>query len=897
MADIQVSLELDDTKYNPKLDAVSKKTKEFSDNTEKGFKLNKESFAKLGEAAETVKGKMESLGAAIVGVGLTEYLAHVMEGAETTVNLAKSLGITTAAMMDMNQAAAGVGKSAGDVGAMMNKLEIFANNYVEGTGKARDAAAELGVTFNDLKTKSPDQVFAQVVHAIAGIEDPSKRAALAMEAFGKGARGTNWEELDQKLQKATGTHTEMAAAAEHAAAIMGNLKEKAGEVANQFLLLAEPVLKWIQPFTEGTEGAARQAMVLVGVMSLFAAGAAIVGINSVVNAVRNMAAAFGLTAGAGRAEAIALQENSAVTMQSTAAKLRLAEAGYAAKVASLEESIALMKENGELQSASIATRQLATAKANLAMASGQAALAIKIGASAEVSDSIAANGASVATSRLAGAMGTLRTATVTFLGPIGAAIAAIGSLAAVGQAIWGKNGIAHGGNGANFISDMLGITDSSGDEAKADMQKEMDKATKAGEEEMKKLKDTMKTPSMVSPEETKKNSDTEQNNQKIASLIAQNAAQKQNNLLAQEKINLEVAMVGASDDERAAAMANFEAYAQGQKEILKLDNEIAQAKAQKADKNKEGPARVIAELESQKKLVQEQTQEQMKLNEENAKTLSLAQNTAKLKAAELGLSLKVQKDIADMQSADAEGNLTKEEKARQAVLKNASAEEESINKLKQAQLGSEALSQAEKTKTHELVMGYYNQELDQQQKLAAESRTFTSGWNDSWKQWADGATNASLVGKQMFGSMMSNLDQGFKDLMNGNQVNWKSMVNNMVQEMMLADFHSSIAKAFGGGNTSGGSVWGGLFSGGHADGGSIPAGGFGVVGENGPEYVHGPATVTPTTGINAANGGGTSVNYTIHANDAKSFQQMLAQDPTFLYALTLKGQRGMPGGV
>ena len=79
-----------------------------------------------------------------------------------------------------------------------------------------------------------------------------------------------------------------------------------------------------------------------------------------------------------------------------------------------------------------------------------------------------------------------------------------------------------------------------------------------------------------------------------------------------------------------------------------------------------------------------------------------------------------------------------------------------------------------------------------------------------------------------------------------------------------------------------------MFSGFFANGGSIPAGKFGIVGEAGKEIVSGPATVTPMDKA----GGSTTVNYNIYANDALSFKQMIAADPTFLYAVTMLGAKG-----
>ena len=93
--------------------------------------------------------------------------------------------------------------------------------------------------------------------------------------------------------------------------------------------------------------------------------------------------------------------------------------------------------------------------------------------------------------------------------------------------------------------------------------------------------------------------------------------------------------------------------------------------------------------------------------------------------------------------------------------------------------------------------------------------------------------------------------------------------------------------SIGSGISSAVSGIGDFFSGFFANGGNIPQGRFGIVGEAGPEYVGGPASVAPMSGSN--------VTYNINAVDAQSFQALLARDPSFIYALTEQGRRGYAG--
>jgi len=76
------------------------------------------------------------------------------------------------------------------------------------------------------------------------------------------------------------------------------------------------------------------------------------------------------------------------------------------------------------------------------------------------------------------------------------------------------------------------------------------------------------------------------------------------------------------------------------------------------------------------------------------------------------------------------------------------------------------------------------------------------------------------------------------------------------------------------------------FAGGFANGGFIPAGAYGMVGERGPEFVGGPAQVSPM--------GNQTVNYNINAVDARSFKELVAADPGFIHAVASVGGQQIP---
>jgi hypothetical protein len=105
----------------------------------------------------------------------------------------------------------------------------------------------------------------------------------------------------------------------------------------------------------------------------------------------------------------------------------------------------------------------------------------------------------------------------------------------------------------------------------------------------------------------------------------------------------------------------------------------------------------------------------------------------------------------------------------------------------------------------------------------------------------------------------------------------------------------------GGGGGGGGGLWGTLFDigasiFGFASGGVIPNNKPVIVGERGPELLFGAGGMGVMNNQDSFGGGSANITYNINAVDAMSFKQMIAQDPTFLYAVTMQGAKGMPLG-
>jgi hypothetical protein len=160
-----------------------------------------EGVIKAGERAETQTNntanaidymdkmaRRAALGAvALVGsvVALTRSSANQIDA---LAKQARQVGILTQDFQAMSLVANEAGVSTEN---LTNMIGLMQRNVVElgrGTASQTRAFQQLGVSLQDLQGLSPDQQFDRIATALAGVQDPAQRTALAMEVFGRSGR-------------------------------------------------------------------------------------------------------------------------------------------------------------------------------------------------------------------------------------------------------------------------------------------------------------------------------------------------------------------------------------------------------------------------------------------------------------------------------------------------------------------------------------------------------------------------------------------------------------------------------------------------------------------------------------------------------------------------------------
>lgn len=134
-------------------------------------------------------GKIAAAAAFAAGGALATLALRQIQVVGDANDMAKSLGLSYAALQDMSL----VAKEAGvEIGALSSALGFMQRSVVDAASGSESAGAAfnyLGLNIKSLMELSPEQQFAAIAEKISLIENPATRTAVAMDIFGKSGRG------------------------------------------------------------------------------------------------------------------------------------------------------------------------------------------------------------------------------------------------------------------------------------------------------------------------------------------------------------------------------------------------------------------------------------------------------------------------------------------------------------------------------------------------------------------------------------------------------------------------------------------------------------------------------------------------------------------------------------
>lgn len=150
----------------------------------KGLKSASDNFKKLGANITKIGAGLTAAGTAITAPILLATKAFAQAGDQLD-KISKRTGVSVEALSRLGFAAEQSGAGVEDLQTGLRGMARSINNLERGLSTAKDSFEDLDISLEDIKGLSPEQQFRLIADRIAGISDPTKKAAVSMEIFGR----------------------------------------------------------------------------------------------------------------------------------------------------------------------------------------------------------------------------------------------------------------------------------------------------------------------------------------------------------------------------------------------------------------------------------------------------------------------------------------------------------------------------------------------------------------------------------------------------------------------------------------------------------------------------------------------------------------------------------------
>ncbi|MHB1158238.1 MAG: phage tail tape measure protein [Phycisphaerales bacterium] len=150
----------------------------------RGLRAAEKKLKAFGNSIRNLGLKMMAVGAAVVAP-LAASGKYFSDYGDSIAKMAKRTGLSVEALSELDFAAGQSGTSLESLEKGVRKMQKTLVDAVAGSKEAVDSLADLGLTVQDLADLSPEQQFKLLADRISKVEDPTRRAAIAMSIFGK----------------------------------------------------------------------------------------------------------------------------------------------------------------------------------------------------------------------------------------------------------------------------------------------------------------------------------------------------------------------------------------------------------------------------------------------------------------------------------------------------------------------------------------------------------------------------------------------------------------------------------------------------------------------------------------------------------------------------------------
>lgn len=155
-----------------------------SDKLTKGLRAAQKRLQAFGEGLRSIGTRLGAIGASALTAlfGTAKTFADMGDSLD---EMSSRTGVSVETLSELGFAAELAGADMETLETGIRKMQKTISEAIGGSKSAADALAQLGLSIADLKGLNPEQQFKLIADRISRITDPTLRAALAMEVFGK----------------------------------------------------------------------------------------------------------------------------------------------------------------------------------------------------------------------------------------------------------------------------------------------------------------------------------------------------------------------------------------------------------------------------------------------------------------------------------------------------------------------------------------------------------------------------------------------------------------------------------------------------------------------------------------------------------------------------------------
>lgn len=230
LSKLSVILSLDSAQFKAGLDDSTKNLKKFEAENRRAAAMAKKDQAEMMASL----GKLAA-GAAVAGAAIYK----LFEKADNIADMANAFDASIGSIVGMGKALEQSGGKAENLGTMLSKLTLSAQNAKDGSDSLRESFKQIGVTAGEVENLNPDELLERVAEQLAKIPDATERNAKAVELLGKAAKGIDWTKYVDEYKRMD--DPQLVAAIESAADAFDNIAAGVSKTYYFMIKLIKPV--------------------------------------------------------------------------------------------------------------------------------------------------------------------------------------------------------------------------------------------------------------------------------------------------------------------------------------------------------------------------------------------------------------------------------------------------------------------------------------------------------------------------------------------------------------------------------------------------------------------------------------------------------------------------------